>query len=145
MARAAGPGSRVITCDISPKWPGIGSPAWQHAGVADRIDLRVGDASETLGKLLAELGPGSVDFVFIDADKAGYAAYYEAALELLAPGGLIVVDNTLFFGRVVDPAATDVDTKAIREFNEMVRDDPRVELTMLSTADGITLIRRRSH
>ncbi|EXG82130.1 O-methyltransferase [Cryptosporangium arvum] len=142
MARAVRPGGRVITCDISPKWPDIGAPAWKRAGVADRIDLRIGEATRTLAALLTELGPGSVDLVFIDADKAGYARYYEAALALLAPAGLIVVDNTLFFGRVVDPAATDVDTRAIREFNELVRDDPRVELTLLPTADGITLLRR---
>lgn len=97
-----------------------------------------------LDALFYEYGPGTVDLVFIDADKVGYAAYYEAALGLLAPDGLIVVDNTLFFGRVTDPEAQDPDTVAIREFNRFVRDDPRVEISLLPMADGITLIRKVS-
>jgi len=129
--------------DISEKWPGIGVPFWREAHVADRIDLRVGDARKVLADLRAEEGLGSFDLAFVDADKAQYAAYYEAALELLRPGGLIVLDNTLFFGRVVDPAAQDADTVAIRELNQALLEDDRVDLSLLPLFDGITLARKR--
>ncbi len=114
-----------------------------RAGVADRIDVRIGDAVETLALLTAEQGPDSVDLVFVDADKANYRKYYESALELVKPGGLVVIDNTLFFGRVIDPAAQDSDTVAIRELNAFLRDDDRVEISLLAVADGITLARRK--
>ncbi|MFC7531617.1 class I SAM-dependent methyltransferase [Actinoplanes sp. GCM10030250] len=143
MARALPPRGRVVTMDIAAKWPGIGEPYWERAGVRDRIDVRIGDARDTLAALLAEDGPGSFDLAFIDADKAGYPAYYAAALRLIRPGGLIVLDNTLFFGRVVDPDAQDTDTVAIRELNAALRDDPRVDLTLLPFADGVTLLRKR--
>ncbi|WP_367127540.1 O-methyltransferase [Saccharothrix sp. HUAS TT1] len=143
LARAVGPGGRVITCDITERWPGVGRPYWERAGVADRIDLRVGPAAGTLAALREEHGAGWVDLVFIDADKAGYAAYFEAAVDLVRDGGLIVVDNTLFFGRVVDPEARDADTVAIRAFNAALLTDPRVDLSLLPAADGITLARRR--
>jgi O-methyltransferase len=143
MARALPAGGRVITCDITNKWPMIGTEFWQRAGVADRIDLRIGDATAALADLTAEQGPGSVDFVFIDADKAGYVRYYEAALELVKPGGLIVLDNTLFFGRVVDPDAQDADTVAVRELNELLHKDDRVDISLLPMADGITLARKK--
>lgn len=142
LARAVPAGGRVITCDITDRWPSIGAPYWQRAGVADRIDLRVGDARETLAKLHAEEGPDGFDLVFIDADKTGYPEYYELSLPLVRPGGLIVVDNTLFFGRVVDATARDADTEAIRELNARLLTDDRVELSMLAVADGITLLRR---
>ncbi|MCX5096791.1 class I SAM-dependent methyltransferase [Streptomyces sp. NBC_00365] len=144
MARALPPHGRLVTMDISEKWPSIGAPFWREAHVADRIDLRVGDAQETLAKLRAEEGPESFDLAFVDADKAQYAAYYEAALDLLRPGGLIVLDNTLFFGRVIDPAAQDADTVAIRELNQALLDDDRVDLSLLPLFDGITLARKRS-
>ncbi|RDG36862.1 O-methyltransferase [Streptomyces corynorhini] len=143
LARALAPGGRLVTCDITDRWPRFGAGHWRRAGVADLIDVRVGDARDTLKELLAEEGPGTYDFVFIDADKEGYADYYELALTLVGDSGLIVVDNTLFFGRVVDPEAQDADTVAIRAFNTRVRDDPRVEISMLPMADGITLIRRK--
>ncbi|MEU5158999.1 class I SAM-dependent methyltransferase [Streptomyces sp. NPDC020875] len=143
LARALPADGRLVTCDISPRWPRIGRPYWERAGVADRIEVAVGDAADTLARLLDELGPGSVDLVFIDADKTGYARYYEDALPLVRPGGLIAVDNTLFFGRVVDPGADDTDTEAIRKFNEALRDDERIDLTLLPFADGLTLARKR--
>lgn len=143
MARALAPGGRLVTCDITARWPDLAADYWKRAGVADRIDLRVGDAAEVLDTLLAEQGAGSFDLVFIDADKSNYLTYYEKSLPLLRAGGLIVVDNTLYFGRVVDPAAQDPDTVAIREFNERLRDDPRVEISLLPMADGITLLRRK--
>ncbi|MFD9396569.1 O-methyltransferase [Streptomyces sp. NPDC060000] len=144
MARALPAHGRLVTCDISEKWPGIGAPFWREAQVAGRIEVRIGDARETLAKLRAEEGPAAFDFAFIDADKAGYPAYYEAALDLLRPGGLIVLDNTLFFGRVVDPAAQDADTVAVRELNAALLDDDRIDLSMLPVADGITLARKKS-
>ncbi|MEU8814264.1 class I SAM-dependent methyltransferase [Actinoplanes sp. NPDC048796] len=144
MARALPPGGVVVTCDITARWPAVGRPFWERAGVADRIDLRIGDARETLAGLAAERGPGGIDLAFIDADKTGYREYYEAVLPLLRPGGLIVLDNTLFFGRVADPTATDADTEAIRELNEVLHGDDRVDLSLLATADGITLARKRA-
>ena len=143
-ATLAGVRGRLVTMDISEKWPSIGAPFWREAHVADRIDLRVGDAQEPLAKLRAEEGPESFDLAFVDTDKAQYAAYYEAALDLLRPGGLIVLDNTLFFGRVIDPAAQDADTVAIRELNQALLDDDRVDLSLLPLFDGITLARKRS-
>jgi O-methyltransferase len=144
MARALPADGTLVTCDITSKWPDIGRDYWRRAGVADRIDVRVGDAAGTLAALLAEHGPGWADFAFIDADKSGYRRYYEDALVLVRPGGLIVLDNTLFFGRVIDPAAQDPDTAAIRELNVALAGDDRVEISMLAVADGITLARKRS-
>ncbi|QIS20444.1 class I SAM-dependent methyltransferase [Nocardia terpenica] len=143
LARALPAGGRVVTCDITDRWPAIGAGYWDRAGVRDRITLRVGDACATLEQILAEEGPGVFDLVFIDADKANYPRYYELSLALVRCGGLIVVDNTLFFGRVVDPEAQDADTEGIREFNARLRSDERVEISMLAVADGITLARRR--
>ncbi len=144
MARALAPGGHLVTCDITDRWPNIAAAFWRRAGVADRIDVRIGDASATLADLVAERGPASFDVVFIDADKQNYAKYYELALTLINDMGLIVVDNTLFFGRVVDPAAQDPETVAIREFNQRLRDDSRVDIALLPMADGITLIHKKT-
>jgi O-methyltransferase len=144
MARALPSGGRVVTCDITDKWPMIAADYWRRAGVADVIDVRIGDAAETLAALVEELGPETVDLAFIDADKANYVKYYEAVLTLVRPGGLIIVDNTLFFGRVIDPAAQDPDTAAVRELNLLLRDDDRVEISLLTMADGITLVRKKT-
>jgi O-methyltransferase len=143
LARSLPPGGRVVTCDITDRWPRVGVPYWRAAGVADAIELRVGDARNTLADMLVTPGPESFDFAFIDADKVNYPTYYESALSLLRPGGLMVLDNTLFFGRVVDSTAQDPDTTAIRELNALLRDDERVDQSMLSMADGITLARKR--
>jgi O-methyltransferase len=144
LARALPPDGTVLTCDISSRWPEIGAAYWARAGVADRIGVRVGPAAETMTELLSEGGADSFDLVFLDADKANYPRYYELSLRLLRPGGLVVLDNTLFFGRVIDSTATDPDTRGIREVNSRIRDDPRVEISMLPVADGITLARRRT-
>ncbi|MFI2644841.1 O-methyltransferase [Streptomyces sp. NPDC018610] len=144
MARALPPGGHLVTCDISDRWPGIAREYWARAGVDDRIDVRVGAAADTLAGLLAEGKGNSFDFAFVDADKANYRRYYELSLELVRPGGLIVLDNTLFFGRVIDPAAQDADTVAIRELNLFLRDDHRVEISLLPMADGITLVRKKT-
>lgn len=143
MARALPAEGRVVTCDISDKWPAIAGPYWERAGVADRINVRVGDASETLAEILAEQGSDSFDFVFIDADKAHYRQYYEYAVTLVKPGGLVAIDNTLFLGRVIDPTAQDPDTTAIRELNAALHDDDRVEMCLLVMADGITLVHKK--
>ena len=144
MARALPPGGQVITCDITDKWPTIAADYWRRAGVVDAIDVRIGDAMETLAQLESTRGAESVDFVFIDADKRNYGAYYDAALRLVKPGGLIVVDNTLFFGRVIDKTLQDPDTVAIRDLNSRLRDDDRVDISLLAMADGITLVRKKS-
>lgn len=143
MARALPPDGTVVTCDVTDRWPAIGVDYWERAGVAKRIEVRIGDARRTLAALTDEWGEESFDFVFIDADKANYGAYYEAALRLVRPEGLIVIDNTLFFGRVVDPASQDPDTVAVRALNASLHDDPRVDVSMLTMADGITLVRKK--
>jgi len=143
MARALPTAGELVTCDISDRWPGIGAGYWKRAAVADLIDLRIGDALDILADLAEERGPDCFDFVFIDADKVNYLRYYERSLALVRPGGLIVVDNTLFFGRVVDPAAQDADTAGVRELNAALHADDRVEISLLAMADGITLARKR--
>ncbi|MEW9511827.1 class I SAM-dependent methyltransferase [Streptomyces bacillaris] len=143
MARALPAGGLLVSCDIDDRWPAIGADFWKRDGVDSRIDLRIGDAAATLDTLLAERGPESFDLVFIDADKANYPRYYESSLALLRAGGLIVVDNTLFFGRVADPAAVDPETAGVRALNRVLHEDPRVELSLLVMADGITLVRKR--
>ncbi|MYW01776.1 class I SAM-dependent methyltransferase [Streptomyces sp. SID3343] len=143
MARALPPHGRLVTCDISARWPEIGAEYWRRAGVLDRIEVRIGTATDTLEEMIAEGRSGEFGLVFIDADKRSYPRYYELALHLVRPGGLLVLDNTLFFGRVVDPLAEDPDTVGVREVNARIRDDRRVDICMLPMADGITLVRRR--
>ncbi|MEI5103906.1 class I SAM-dependent methyltransferase [Streptomyces sp. PmtG] len=144
MARALPPGGTVVTCDISERWTKVARRYWARAGVSDRIELRIGDAAQSMAELLAERGPETFDLVFVDADKASYARYYEEALAHLRPGGLVVLDNTLYFGRVADPEANDADTVAIRELNAALLVDSRVELSLLAVADGITLARKNT-
>jgi predicted O-methyltransferase YrrM len=134
---------RIVACDISEEWTGIARRHWQQAGVAHRIDLRLAPAADTLDALLAAGNEGSYDFAFIDADKGGYLGYYERALRLLRPGGLLLVDNTLWSGRVADPAATDADTVALRRFNEQLHRDERIDLSLVPIGDGLTLARKR--
>jgi len=143
MARALPPDGLLITCDIFKKWPSIAADYWCRAGVTDRIDARIGDAIETLSEIAAAQGDNSFDFAFIDADKANYVSYYEATFRLVKPGGVIIVDNTLFLGRVINASPHDRETAAIRELNALLRDDNRVELSILPMADGITLIRKK--
>ncbi|MFE3592509.1 O-methyltransferase [Streptomyces niveus] len=143
MARALPPGGKLVTCDVTDRWPEIAAEYWRRAGVHERIDVRIGRAVETLEEMVSDGFSDRFGLVFIDADKANYPAYYELALRLVRPGGLVVVDNTLFFGRVVDPAADDADTAGVREVNARIRDDRRVDVSMLPMADGITLVRRR--
>ena len=138
MALALPSGGRVITCDVNEETTAIARRYAEEAGVADRIDYRLGPALETIDEL-----DGPFDLVFIDADKPNYVNYYEATLPLLAAGGLMVVDNTLWSGRIVDPEDNDDTTRAIRELNDRVFDDPRVENVLLSVRDGMNLVWRK--
>ena len=144
VAEALPPEGKVIACDVSAEWTAVGRPFWERAGVADKIDLRLAPAVETLDALLAEGGAGSFDFAFVDADKANYDAYYERCLALLRPGGVLGIDNVLWGGRVADDAANDEDTRAIRALNTKVQGDTRVDITMLPIGDGLTLAIRRA-
>jgi caffeoyl-CoA O-methyltransferase len=135
MARALPADGRLITCDVKEETTEIARRYAQEAGVVDRIDYRLGPALETVGGL-----DGEFDLVFIDADKVNYVNYYEATLPLLAASGLMVVDNTLWSGRVADPQEDDESVRAIRELNDHVRDDPRVDNVLLTVRDGMNLV-----
>ena len=143
VAEAMPAEGRLIACDVSEEWTAIGRPFWERAGVAEKIDLRLAPATETLDGLLAAGDAGGFDFAFIDADKANYDAYYERCLKLLRTGGVIGIDNVLWGGRVANEAANDADTQAIRALNAKVRDDTRVDLAMLPIGDGLTLVVKR--
>jgi predicted O-methyltransferase YrrM len=134
---------RVVACDLSAQWTRIAQRYWQEAGVAHRIDLRLGPAADTLRVLETEGCAGQVDMLFIDADKEGYFGYYEQALRLLRRGGLLLADNTLWSGSVVDQADQSPDTRAIRRFNEILRDDERIDVSLIPIGDGLTLARKR--
>ena len=142
VAMALPPDGRIICCDINEEWTRIARRYWREAGVADRIDLRLAPALDTLRDLLRDPGPSSFDFAFVDADKTGYDGYYEACLTLLRPGGLIAFDNTLWSGAVADPTKTDPDTVALRALNLKVRDDARVTSCLVSIGDGVLLARK---
>jgi caffeoyl-CoA O-methyltransferase len=133
----------ILACDISEEWTSIGRPYWREAGVDDRIDLRIGPGVETLDSLIAAGETGAYDMVFIDADKDRYIDYFEQALLLLRPGGLIAVDNVLWSGRVADETDQEPGTVAIRAFNEHVSSDERVTLSLVPIGDGLTLARKR--
>jgi predicted O-methyltransferase YrrM len=134
---------KLIACDISEEYTSVGRPYWKRAGVAGKIDLRLGPALDTLRSLLADGAAGSFDFAFIDADKKEYDGYYEAILELLRPGGLVAIDNVLWGGAVADSRKRDADTVAIRALNKKLHDDERVSLSLLPIGDGLTLARKR--
>lgn len=140
IARALPPDGRLTCCDVNEEWTSIAREFWARAGVADRIDLRIGPALETLAGLAVD---PVVDLAFIDADKGGYVAYWDALVPRLRPGGLVLVDNTLYSGTVADPANTDVTTTHIRAFNDHAVSDARMEVVMLPVGDGLTLARKR--
>lgn len=133
---------RILACDISEEYTRIGRPYWGRAGVAHRIDLRLAPALQTLDAELAAGAAGSYDFALIDADKTGYAAYYERCLQLLRQGGLLAIDNVLWSGAVAQPARDD-DTRALQALNQRLHGDGRVDLSMLPVGDGLTLARKR--
>ncbi len=134
---------RIVTCDVDEAMTAIARRYWAEAGVADKIDLRLGPAVGTLDALLADGGAGTFDFAFVDADKENYDAYYERGLALLRQGGLMVIDNVLWSGAVADPERQDPDTSAIRALNAKLHGDQRVSLSLLPVSDGITLARKR--
>jgi len=143
VALALPPDGQLIACEVNEAYTAVARRYWEAAGVADRIALRLGPALKTLEALLAEGAAGTFDLVFIDADKETYDAYYERALELVRPGGLILLDNLLMGGRVADPAHREPPVEAIRRLNEKLCRDPRVDYALLPIADGLGLARRR--
>ena len=138
VARALPADGSLIACDVDPEWTAIARRYWSEAGVTGKIDLRLAPALETMTTLVS-----GFDFIFIDADKENYDAYYERGLELLRTGGLMLFDNVLWGGAVADPAVHDLDTVALRKLNRKLHKDERVDLSMLAVADGLTLIRKR--
>ncbi len=134
---------RMLACDISRAWTAVAQRYWAEAGVADRIELRLQPALNTLNQLLADRQAGTFDFAFIDADKTNYENYYERCLALLRPGGLIAVDNMFWDGSVTDPEADDPDTRAIRALARHVKDDQRVDISLLPIGDGLLLARKK--
>lgn len=143
MALALPAEGRLVTCDISEEWAVSGRNQWERAGVAGRIDLRIAPALRSLQYLEKEEGRDQFDLAFIDADKPAYDAYYECALRLVRPGGLIVLDNMLRRGRVAAPNLDDPDTVALRQLNTKIAADERVDRVLLPIATGMTLARRR--
>jgi predicted O-methyltransferase YrrM len=143
MALALPADGKIIACDVSEEYTSIAKRYWQQAGVSDKIDLRLAPGLETLAALLADDEAETFDFVFIDAIKEEYKDYYEQALKLIHPGGVIGIDNVLWGGSVANPEKHDEETVAIREFNEHVHNDERVDLSMIPIGDGLTLARKR--
>jgi O-methyltransferase len=143
VAMALPPNGKLVCCDINDEWTQVARRYWREAGVADRVDLRLAPAADTLKNLMRDPGDNSFDFAFIDADKEGYDGYYEACLKLVRAGGLMAFDNTLWSGRVADPSHKDADTVALRALNAKVRDDPRVDACLLTVGDGVLLARKR--
>jgi caffeoyl-CoA O-methyltransferase len=140
IARGLGPEGHLLCCDVSEEWTGIARDYWQRAGVADRIELRIGPALDTLRSLPAA---EQFDFAFLDADKPGYIAYYGELLPRLRTGGLLLADNTLSSGRVLDEDNTHENAAPIREFNDMVAADDRVRVVQLPIGDGVSFIQKR--
>ncbi len=132
---------KLICCDVSDEWTAIGRKAWAEAGAADRIDLRIGPAADTLDRLIADGQTGRFHFAFIDADKENYDRYYEQCLLLVRKGGLIAIDNMLWDGAVADPQDQEKSTVAIRALNAKLRGDPRIDFSLIPVGDGIALAR----
>lgn len=140
IARGLPADGRLICCDVSDEWTRVGRPHWEKAGVSDRIDLRIAPAVETLRAIRDD---DAFDLAFIDADKPSYRDYAEELIRLVRPGGLILVDNVLWMGSVVDPDANDDNVRAIRAFNDWAAGDDRVACVMLAIGDGLTFLRVR--
>jgi caffeoyl-CoA O-methyltransferase len=140
IARGLADGGRLLCCDVSEEWTSIARRYWARAGVADRIELRIGPAIDTLRELPAE---ATIDLAFIDADKPGYIGYWDELVPRVRPGGLVVADNVLWSGSVADPEASGANVEAIRAFNDHVAADDRVDVVVLPVSDGVTLARVR--
>jgi O-methyltransferase len=143
VAQTLPPGGKLICCDVSEQWTSIGRRYWREAGVAERIDLRLAPALDTLAALERDGQTGRFDLAFIDADKENYDSYYEACLRLVRPGGLIAIDNVLWDGAVADPDNNKPSTAALKALNGKIRNDDRVDLCLLPIGDGVTLVRPR--
>ncbi len=140
VARALPADGRLLCCDVNEQWTGIGRRYWERAGVANKITLKLGPAADTLKALPAS---HTFDFAFIDADKSNYGIYYEEILKRLRPGGLILFDNVLWSGAVIEEAIKDADTLALRALNDFIANDTRVEAVMIGVADGLTIVRKK--
>jgi caffeoyl-CoA O-methyltransferase len=140
VARALPADGKLLCCDVSEEWTSVGRRYWERAGVANKITLKLGPASDTLKALPAS---HTFDFAFIDADKSSYAIYYEEILRRLRPNGLILIDNVLWNGAIVDQTKQDADTTALRKLNDFIAKDTRVEAVMLGIADGLTIVRKK--
>lgn len=143
MALAMPQDGELITCELTRQFIPLGEPFWEEAGVQDIIDLRIAPGLQVQDQLLADNQANSFDFIFIDADKQNYPGYYERALKLARPGGLIAIDNVLWRGRLIDPNNTKSTTETIRKFNKTLHGDSRVSISMLAVDDGLTLARKR--
>jgi predicted O-methyltransferase YrrM len=134
---------KIIAADVSEEWTNVARKYWKKAGVADRIELRLGPAAETLEKLLKAGEASRFDLMFIDADKVSYDIYYEGGLKLLRPGGVMLIDNVLWSGNVADPSIKDEDTSALRALNAKIMADSRIDLVMVPICDGVTMARKK--
>ena len=143
VAMALPTDGKLVCCDVSDEWTQVARRYWREAGVADKVELRLAPAADTLRDLLRDPGPGTFDFAFIDADKDGYDGYYEDGLKLVRTGGLMAFDNMLWSGRVADSSHKDKDTIALRELNAKARDDSRVNTCLLTVGDGVLLALKR--
>ena len=140
LARGLADGGTLLCCDVSEEWTAIGRRAWERAGVGDRIELRIAPALDTLRALPAE---PVIDLVFIDADKPNYSAYWDELVPRVRPGGVLLADNVLWSGRIADDTVSDDNTDALRQFNDKVAADERVEVVVLTAFDGLTIARKR--
>ena len=140
VARALPADGKLLCCDVNEEWTSLGRRYWERAGVANKITLKLAPAAETLKALPAS---HTFDFAFIDADKTNYAIYYEEILKRMRPSGLILLDNVLWSGRIMDESAQDTDTQALRKLNDFIANDKRVEAVMLAVADGLTIVRKK--
>ncbi|MDP9221549.1 MAG: class I SAM-dependent methyltransferase [Actinomycetota bacterium] len=143
VALALPPEGRIVCCDVSREWTDIARRYWAEAGVADRVELRIGPALDSLDALLGDGAADSFDFAFVDADKTEYPAYYDRLLRLVRPGGLMLFDNVFWGGEVARPEVDNEDVRAVRELNERLAADERVSIAVVPIADGLTLARRR--
>ncbi|MCJ8168948.1 O-methyltransferase [Atopomonas sediminilitoris] len=143
MAEAVGPDGYLLCCDVSAKWTAVAQRYWQAAGLRERIELCLAPAEETLMARLKAGEAGQYDAMFIDADKTSYAEYVELGLSLVRPGGVIMLDNTLWSGRVLEADSADADTRALQSLNKALHADARIDLSLLPVGDGLTLCRKR--
>lgn len=139
IARALPENGQLVACDVSAEWTSIAQRYWQEAHVEEKIELKIAPALETMDNLISDGQTGTFDFAFIDADKSNYGNYYERCLTLLRPGGLVCVDNTLWGGAVANPQKNDADTVAIRELNQRMHEDDRVNSSLIPIGDGLHL------